>query len=339
MGVAEVTMSNEDTAGQWIAELFQPAFSFAVDDVAALQEEGPIKSKIKRAPAFDPEAIQKVYEKVRVMNILDAEMKQQTWDREIAELTAQKTDSHPQEEVDKKDRRDDTKESDEDSGSAVDLKESCIWDTDELDVLRKVYKSAKGRIKELEVEVRETQRRNKLLEDDNIMLKSALEVTESGFKDAKKANKRLKIHCDNLKEQLEFASAKVDAVTEMWKEISEEKSSMMKETQDLRIQTDRERLVRERLEIKVEEAGREIIQEKKLAQENARVKYETMIFGLQKHVKSLSDDLTKERQSHDISKKALTSLRHHFASLPLHDIIAPHVVQEDQVKNIDYLSL
>lgn len=82
-------MSNEDTAGQWIAELFQPAFSFAVDDVAALQEEGPIKSKIKRAPAFDPEAIQKVYEKVRVMNILDAEMKQQTWDREIAELTGE----------------------------------------------------------------------------------------------------------------------------------------------------------------------------------------------------------------------------------------------------------
>ncbi|XP_046571775.1 uncharacterized protein LOC124279939 [Haliotis rubra] len=332
-------MSDNNTTGQWIAELFQPAFPITVDDVAALQDEGPIKSKIKRVPAFDPEAIQKVYEKVRVMNILDAEMKQQTWDREIAELSAQKTESQPEEDLGKKDTFDDKKEIHKDSESPVDLKESCIWDTDELDVLRKVYKSARGRIHELEVEVREAQRRNKLLEDDNIMQTKALEVTESGFKDAKKANKRLKIHCDNLKEQLEFASAKVDAVTEMWKEISEEKSSMMKETQDLRIQTDRERLARERLEIKVEEAGREIIQEKQLAQENARVKYESMIFGLQKHVKSLSEDLTKERQSHDISKKALTSLRHHFASLPLHDIIAPNAVHEDQVKNIDYLSL
>ena len=74
------------TPGQWIGELFRPTYSFTVEDVLSYQEDGPIKSKIKRVPAFDPEAIQEVYEKVRVMNILGNEIKKQTREMEVAEL-------------------------------------------------------------------------------------------------------------------------------------------------------------------------------------------------------------------------------------------------------------
>ena len=73
----------ERSAGQWIGELFQPTFNFTVDDIlAGKAEDVEIKSKIKLARAFDPEAIHEVYEKVRVMTALDEELKQQTLKRE-----------------------------------------------------------------------------------------------------------------------------------------------------------------------------------------------------------------------------------------------------------------
>ncbi len=82
-------MSDKEVPGQWIGELFRPTYSFTVEDVLAPQDEGPIKSKIKRVAAFDPDAIQQVYEKVRIMNILENEIKQQTRQREIAELAGE----------------------------------------------------------------------------------------------------------------------------------------------------------------------------------------------------------------------------------------------------------
>lgn len=52
---------------------------------------------------------------------------------------------------------------------------------------------------------------------------------------------------------------KLDAVTEMWKEIDQEKMRMMKELQTIRLSLDRERMAREKLEIELQETDQEVI--------------------------------------------------------------------------------
>ena len=51
---------------------------------------------------------------------------------------------------------------------------------------------------------------------------------------------------------------KLDAVTDMWKEIDQEKLRMMRETQQSRIALDRERMAREQLELRLQEADQEV---------------------------------------------------------------------------------
>jgi hypothetical protein len=51
---------------------------------------------------------------------------------------------------------------------------------------------------------------------------------------------------------------KLTAVTEMWKEIDGEKLRMMKETQQIRIELDRERLARQQLELQLREAQQQV---------------------------------------------------------------------------------
>lgn len=51
---------------------------------------------------------------------------------------------------------------------------------------------------------------------------------------------------------------KLDAVTDMWKEIDREKLRMMRETQLARIAVDRERMAREQLELRLQEADQEV---------------------------------------------------------------------------------
>ena len=58
--------------------------------------------------------------------------------------------------------------------------------------------------------------------------------------------------------ELKSTEMKLEALTEMWKEIDQEKLRMMKETQETRVALDRERLAREQLEIQLREADQEV---------------------------------------------------------------------------------
>ena len=69
---------------------------------------------------------------------------------------------------------------------------------------------------------------------------------------------RLKIHRDELQLEVKETGMKLDAVTDMWKEIDQEKLRMMRETQQSRIALDRERMAREQLELRLQEADQEV---------------------------------------------------------------------------------
>lgn len=70
---------------------------------------------------------------------------------------------------------------------------------------------------------------------------------------------RLAIHVEDLQRQLKGTSMKLDAVTEMWKEIDQEKLKMMKQMQEMRLAIDSERIARKQAEQKLLEANQEVI--------------------------------------------------------------------------------
>ncbi|KAL8625035.1 hypothetical protein ACOMHN_012044 [Nucella lapillus] len=306
--------------GDWILELFAPSYARAADVLEGKHEVKEEGRRIKVVSALDPQSIQEVYERVHAMIKMEEELKKE---KEQAAKGVPSVKKRPL--------------SGEATEKPVDLRDSGIWNSEELSVLRNVFRAAKSQISGLEVKLKQTQRHNAELEEKVTAQTKTLETKSKKLSEATKANHRLKIHCDELQREGNATGMKLDAVTDMWKEIDQEKLRMMKETQEMRVALDRERMSREQLELKLQEAGHELTREKMLAEENAKVKYEQRIFQLEEEARKMQEEMEAEKQLHNKNRRALDHLRAHFSSLPLQDVMPPGVVHRDQVSDIDHI--
>ena len=75
-------------------------------------------------------------------------------------------------------------------GKKVDLHDPGIWNSEELSVLRSVFRAAKSQICSLEVKLRQTQRHNAELEEKLASQSKALEMKTKKLSEATKANHR-----------------------------------------------------------------------------------------------------------------------------------------------------
>ena len=218
----------------------------------------------------------------------------------------------------------------------VDLNESCIWDTNEIAILREAFKTMKQQSVDSMVHVRETVKRNKMLETKVVEQRKLIESQKLKLSDATNSNRRLTIHCDQLAEEVEYLSAKVSAMEEIIKEIQTEKSDMVRELHDNRVSTDKERLERERIQMKLDNLNKEALAEKMAAEDKIRTMCKKVILDLQEEVKKLTAELDTERKRHKVTEKGLKHLRQHFSSLAVQDIMPPNSVDRNQVEKIQY---
>ena len=218
----------------------------------------------------------------------------------------------------------------------MDLNESCIWDTNEIAILREAFKTMKQESVDSMVHVRETVKRNKMLEAKVVEQRKVIESQKLKLSDATNCNRRLTIHCDKLQDEVEYLSAKVSAMEEIIKELQTEKSDMVRELHDNRVTTDKERLERERIQIKLDNLQKEALADKMAAEDKIRTMCKKVILDLQEEVKKLTADLETERKRHKVAEKGLKHLRQHFSSLAVQDIMPPNAVDKNQVDRIQY---
>lgn len=218
----------------------------------------------------------------------------------------------------------------------VDLSDSCIWDAEEIAVLRKVYKAAKEEITQLKVRIHETEDRNKKLEQRAVTLETLLQDKTSKHTEAKKANRRLKIHCDTLQEEVGKATAKVKMLHEMYEEAKEERARYLSEAHEARVNLDKERLKRKALQAQLNSQSQKFAVDKVLAEENIRLAYEQEMSDLQKRLETVSTDLEGERNQHSVTRKGLEQLQKHFSSLPYREGGLPNAVSKDEIKRFQY---
>lgn len=310
----------------WVGELFEPVFGATIDDLVAHEEEPDNKPKIRHISVHDPDAVRKVYEKVHMMTKLDEEMREQRRRQAMRHEAGEKQVPEIPEQAD-----------DAAQGKVtVDLNESCIWDTNEIAILREAFKTMKKESVDSRVHVRETVKRNKLLEAKVVEQRKVIESQKLKLSEATNANRRLTIHCDKLQDEVEYLSAKVSAMEEIIKELQTEKSDMVKELHDNRVTTDKERLERERIQMKLDTLKHEALAEKLTAEDSVKAMCKKVILDLQEEVKKLTAELVTERKRHKVTEKGLKHLRQHFSSLSVQEIMPPNSVDKNQVEKIQY---
>ncbi|KAL3847670.1 hypothetical protein ACJMK2_018570 [Sinanodonta woodiana] len=316
----------------WVGELFEPHFGVTVESLLnkaiPANEESAIQSKVHYVAPFDADAIRNVYRKVHIMTVLDEEMRTQKWRQAKGEEDSPK-------------QRDDDAQRSGDSPlqgkkNDIDLNDSSIWNSEEIAVLRQVFKSIKKQNVELSVHVRELETRNKALEEKVSHQDKVIQKQKGELLDVKKANVRLKIHCDSLQSELDLALAKCGAFEEVLKDLKLEKAEMMQEVFDNHVAMDKQRLEREVIQMKLDNLKQVALAEKMTAVESVKTKCQQKIFDLEQEVKKLTEELNKERYDHKNTQRGLKHLRQHFASLSVQDIVPPNAVTKDQIGHVTY---
>lgn len=218
----------------------------------------------------------------------------------------------------------------------MDLSESCVWDSGEISVLRKVFKEVKEENRKLRVENREIEKRNMELEMKYNSLLKDLDDKKFKLTEVLKANSRLKIHCEHLQSELDESNVRMTAMEQIFKEINEEKGKMVKDVHELRIAADKERMEKNSLQLKLESIQHQTASEKIALEESIKIQCRDQIANLEKNVMDLTKELNKEIKAHKTTKRGLDHLRNHFASLPLSHIIPPNAVNSDQISEFQY---
>ena len=183
---------------------------------------------------------------------------------------------------------------------------------------------------------KELEKRNNELENELANVKLHLSKKTNQLTEATKANKRLKILSEQLQEDQDYITARMTAMEQIFKEINDEKSKMVKENQEYKIAADKERLDRERIEFQLKSLEQQALCEKMAMEQTIKMECQSEISKLHKRINDLSDELEKEKRFHYITKKGLDHLRQHFASLPLSNIVPPNAVNSDQISKFSY---
>ena len=220
---------------------------------------------------------------------------------------------------------------------SVRLDDSCIWNSKEIDVLREVFKKARTQNGHLKVLLEATQKQNQDL--DTKCRKQALLIDKRtrALGETSKANERLQIMCENLKDQLASSHRSIKHQKEDIDFLTNERNDAVEELCKVRKELQKERLQRQKLEFDMESQQEELARQEDLRTEQLKFLYEKDIDDLQKQIKKLEKELEAECKDHTRSKGALDHLRQHFSNLPLTGgNLAATSVTQNQINKIQY---
>ena len=212
-------------------------------------------------------------------------------------------------------------------------RDSCIWNREELNVLREVFKAAKKQNAQLQAELQvsneELTELRSVCRDQSKMV----HATSTTLRRAKTSNERQRLLINNLNSQLDEANVRIRSLEGDVSRLEKERSTNMAEMHDLRKHTNKEHLEKAKLEIDAATLRAELEQEMRLREENLKSAHAHDLEYMQNLVDELTKEIEKEKSAHQRSRNGLEHLRTHFSSAPLSGKGAlPGAVVENQFK-------
>lgn len=218
-----------------------------------------------------------------------------------------------------------------------DPEESVLWSSNEIDVLRGVFRAAKDQnlklkltlenlTQDLDATDTKYKRQRKVLESRNMQLQEVV-----------KANQRLKIHRDSLQAQFDKASKSVEELNKNLSELRSRYSETLSNFHEIKLECERLKLAQKQSQVNMDNKTQELLLKQRISEENMKTMYENDIVDFQKEIVSLKEELTLERQAHEKSRKGLEHLRRHFCGIPSSSGLLS-VVDKDELTDVKYYS-
>ena len=162
--------------------------------------------------------------------------------------------------------------------------------------------------------------------------RQVLETTESGLKEATKANERLSILSASLNKQLNAANTTLTSRERQLQDVAKRMRELEERASDATSRLSRERLEKQSAKIDLEQMTSQLNQHKMAFEEAVKARYTSRVTQLETRIVELEKQLEEERASHARDLRGLQHLRAHFASLPYTDTTNSNMVVEDELK-------
>jgi len=189
---------------------------------------------------------------------------------------------------------------------------SCIWDSDEIDVLRRAFKATSDENTRLRSQVCVLQSDVEKMTTERCARRRSLESTRQRLHRAKTANNRLQMLVNHLKTELDQATNEVDRL----RSVEAERNDLSCRLQKMQTQLSTADSDRETDLAAAEAKWLKVLEEHRLAETATTTQLNQEVVGLVERIEDLEQQLTQERTDHCRTRKGLEHLRIHFSSLP-----------------------
>lgn len=207
----------------------------------------------------------------------------------------------------------------------------CIWDSNEIQVLRQVLKTAKVENGQLRGQVRVLQDDVQKMTTERRAQRKLLESTAQRLHRAETANKRLQMLANHLKSELDRTAKELDRL----KLVEEERNCLSTELQKMQSQLSSADSRHDRDVAAAEAKWLTLVEEQRLTDTDAKTQLNSDVARLVDRVEALEQQLSEERSDHSRTRQGLEQLRLHFFSLPTSGQKSNHV-DKDQLANWTY---
>ena len=202
-------------------------------------------------------------------------------------------------------------------GECATGRNTCPWDSTEINVLRSVFQETKNENLQLKATL-------KVAEDELCQLRKLcgeqsqkLHSQSAHLHEARKANERFQILATNLKSRLKEAWRKNKVLKTEINAAKEIQSKNLVEMRDLRIESNTEQVSRMQLEIELKHQKYRSEQDEERRTAMLKAHYEHDLADQQGACDRLTLELKEEKDTHHRYKKGLDHMRKHFSRLPL----------------------
>ena len=206
------------------------------------------------------------------------------------------------------------KENDESKITKNDLIVDSLWDTSDLNILRKNFTDIKETNIKLKSRLAVLEKENGDLREKYENLKLSTQSMPDEIKSLEKENERLYIRVEELESRYASYSNELDNVDKIIQKLTNEKDELKKLNQDLKCEKLKLEYELNKSQSKMDTVKLETKMHYTSIVEKFKFKYEKEIQKLNQVIDQLNEKLDNEKKQNDKSKKALDHLRIHFVT-------------------------
>jgi len=189
---------------------------------------------------------------------------------------------------------------------------SCIWDSNEIQVLRQAFRATNDENAHLCSQVCVLQDDVERITAERRQQHELLESSRQRLHQAEIANKRLQMLVNHLKSELDRTTKELDCL----RSVEAERDNLNSQLQKLQSQLSTAECRRDGDVAAAEAKWHEVLEEERVAETAAKTQLNSDMVKLLDTVEELQQQLHQEKADHCRTRKGLEHLRVHFSSLP-----------------------